>query len=189
MVKVEKLAEEPSFGEVSVLDTLNLNGVKVRTYALNKKQAIAVAARLNNAMLMKVIDRLEELENKKAITTPQTYKEALLELIAKEEALERAIATKAEIGSRREATAMNTASQATKKANQLEIELDKSKMYCTIKRMSMLTHGQTYNWRTLKTVSVEMDLPPVDVFDANYETVKAYHKDVWLVAYALEFLT
>ena len=63
MLKVEELAKEPSFGEVSKFDTFNLNNVKISTYLLNKKQAIAVGARLNNALLMKVIDRLEELEN------------------------------------------------------------------------------------------------------------------------------
>ena len=65
MRQVEKLAQEPSFGEVSKIDTLNLNKVKVTTYQLNKKQAIAVGAKLNNALLMKVIDRLEELESQK----------------------------------------------------------------------------------------------------------------------------
>ena len=63
MLKVEQLAKEPTFGEVSKFDTFNLNNVKISTYLLNKKQAIAVGARLNNALLMKVIDRLEELEN------------------------------------------------------------------------------------------------------------------------------
>ena len=63
MLKVEQLAKEPAFGEVSKFDTFNLNNVKISTYLLNKKQAIAVGARLNNTLLMKVIDRLEELEN------------------------------------------------------------------------------------------------------------------------------
>ena len=45
-LKVEELMKEPSFGEVSKIDTFNLNNVKVETYLLNKKQAIAVGARL-----------------------------------------------------------------------------------------------------------------------------------------------
>ena len=63
MKVVEKLSQEPSFGEVEKFTTLNLNNVKVKTYKLNKKQAIAVGAKLNNSLLMKVIDRLEELES------------------------------------------------------------------------------------------------------------------------------
>jgi prophage antirepressor-like protein len=97
-----------------------------------------------------------------------------------------AIATKAEIGSRREATAMNTASQATKRVNQLEAELDRSKRYCTLKRMEMLHHGQKFNWRLLKSTGIEMGIEPIDVFDANYGKVKAYHAEVWKEAYAID---
>jgi hypothetical protein len=98
-------------------------------------------------------------------------------------------AKKAEIGSRREATAMNTASLAVKKANKLAIELDKSMQYATVKRMEMLYHGQSFNWRLLKSTATQMNMPPIDVFDANYGTVKAYHADVWREAYALEIIT
>lgn len=96
-----------------------------------------------------------------------------------------AIATKAEIGSRREATAMNTASNAVRKANRLERQLDKAKDYCTVKRMSMIHHGQPFEWRELKTASASMGIAPVDVFDQNYGTVKAYHADVWAEVYGI----
>ncbi len=101
------------------------------------------------------------------------------------EARVHAESTKAEIGHRREATAMNTASQATKKANRLEMELDRSKEYATIKRMEMLYHGTSFSWRLLKSASADLGIPPIDVFDANYGTVKAYHADAWAEAYAL----
>lgn len=99
--------------------------------------------------------------------------------------LQIAIDTKAEIGSRREATAMNTASQERKRANRLEAELDRSKQYCTVKRMEMLQHGQKFNWRLLKSTGIAMGIEPIDVFNANYGTVKAYRADVWLEAYAI----
>ncbi|WP_299231678.1 Rha family transcriptional regulator [uncultured Halomonas sp.] len=135
-----------------------------------------------------VIRRWMELEQKAAPSLPDfndpiAAAEAWIEAKKAEQV---AIATKAEIGSRREATAMATASTATRRANQLERDLDRSKDYCTIKRMSMLTHGQKYNWRLLKSASQDLGIPAIDVFDANYGTVKAYHADVWMEAYGLE---
>ena len=64
MKVVEKLSQEPSFGTVEKIATVyNNKGQTIDTYKLNKKQAIAVGAKLNNSLLMKVIDRLEELES------------------------------------------------------------------------------------------------------------------------------
>ena len=85
MKQVEKLAQEPSFGGVKKIatPTYNPNGSfnrNIDTYKLNKKQAIAVGAKLNNALLMKVIDRLEELEKQRvqrAFPIPQSFSEAL----------------------------------------------------------------------------------------------------------------
>lgn len=76
MKVVEKLCFESSFGGVEKIatPTFNPNGSfnkNIDTYLLNKKQAIAVGAKLNNKLLMKVIDRLEELEVKKPLTTSE----------------------------------------------------------------------------------------------------------------------
>ena len=59
----------------------------------------------------------------------------------------------------------------------------------TVKRMQMIHHGQPFNWRHLKSTAAEMNIPPIEVFDANYGKVKAYHADVWREAYALEIET
>lgn len=140
-----------------------------------------------------VIKRWFDLESSARQAAPATYIEALQALIESEQAKlaaeeERniAVATKAEIGNRREATAMATASNATQRATRLEVELDRSKQYATIKRMGLVYHGLSFNWRELKTASIDMDLPPIDVFDSNYGTVKSYHSDVWKEVYGLE---
>lgn len=63
--KVIKLSEEPEFGAVRETEVVyNDKGQTTTTLILNEKQAIAAAAKLNNAMLMKVINRLEQLEKK-----------------------------------------------------------------------------------------------------------------------------
>ena len=137
---------------------------------------------------LKVIRRWHELEDMQPVQVIPNFSNPAQAARAWAEQYEaRLIAesTKAEIGNRREATAMNTASQAVKKANRLEIELDQSKQYASIKRMEMLYHGQSFNWRLLKSAANEMSIAPIDVFDANYGTVKAYHADVWREAYAV----
>jgi prophage antirepressor-like protein len=120
-----------------------------------------------------------------APTLPGNYLQALEALVMSEKAKDQAIRTKAEIGCRREATSMATASVAVREKNRLEIQLDKSMQYCTVKRMSMIHHGQKFNWRVLKDTSIAMEIPAIDVFDQNYGTVKGYHVDVWLEAYAV----
>ncbi len=98
-----------------------------------------------------------------------------------------ALETKAWISDKKTATAMNTASIKSKENEKLKQQLDQSKTYATIKRMQMLYHGLSFNWRELKSTSKEMGILPIDVHDQNYGTVKAYHRDVWLECYALDF--
>lgn len=78
MLKVERMAKEPEFGTVSKMDSVyNDKGQTVETYILDKRQSVAVSSMLNTALLMRVIDRWEQLESKQAIVIPQTLSEAL----------------------------------------------------------------------------------------------------------------
>ena len=67
---IKKLSETTSFGLVNKWLSHNIDKLgrrkEVETLALTKKQAIAVGAKLDNEMLMAVIDKIEELENKNA---------------------------------------------------------------------------------------------------------------------------
>ena len=163
-------------------------GTPQRYYDLTLDQCLLVGMRESKAVRRKVRDKIKALEsdkNQAAPVLPTTYIEALQALIESEKQKELAIATKAEIGHRREATAMNTASQAVKRANKLEIELDQSQEWSTIKRMEIIT-GLKFNWRLLKSAGADLGIEPKDVFDPNFGTVKAYHADVWREAYALD---
>lgn len=164
-----------------------------REYRLPKRECDLVVSGYSVKYRLAIIDRWHELENKPAknqILVPDFSNpaEAARAWAAQYEAAQLAIATKAEIGSRREATAMNTASQAVKHANKLEIELDRSKQFSSVKRMEMLYHGQKFNWRELKSTCALMGLEPIDIFDANYGTVKAWPAEVWREVYALEII-
>lgn len=97
MRKVEELALEDGFGSLRKTRSQYESGKgridEIDTYIFTKKQALAVGARLNNTMLMKIINRLEELEMAKPqFRLPQTYSEALRALADESEAKEKALA-------------------------------------------------------------------------------------------------
>lgn len=86
MKTVEKLSLEASFGTLEKIATVyNEKGQTIPTYNLTKKQAIAVGAKLNNSLLMKVIDRLEELENQ---NKPKTTLDLIIQSAQKMQELE-----------------------------------------------------------------------------------------------------
>ncbi len=188
---IERLAERGTIQHPPMGEVKNHLGQTVQEYRVGKRDSYVIVAQLSPEFTARLVDRWQELEEQvsaNAVAIPDFSDPAAAARAWADqfEARRMAERTKAEIGSRREATAMNTASQAVKKANRLELELDRARDYASVKRMSMLYHGQEFSWRELKHVSNEMGIPPVDVFDANYGTVKAYHKDVWLETYALE---
>jgi phage regulator Rha-like protein len=163
------------------------NGQQYMQYVLTKRDSLVLVARLSPEFTARIVDRWQELEAKQAPAIPNFSNPAQAARAWAEQYEARLLAeqTKAQISQRREATAMNTASQAVKRANKLEIQLDRAKDYATVKRMEMLYHGQRFDWRRLRSTATEMGAPSIDVFDANYGTVKAYHADVWMEAYAL----
>lgn len=132
------------------------------------------------------------IECEKKLNKPMSLKESLLwqiRLIEEKEklALERdiAIETKAEIGSRREATAMNLASQLKKENNKLREEIGFNRNFATIKRMEIETKRK-FHWRELKNYCKSYDLEMPYVPDVNYGKVRAYPADAWYEVYDID---
>lgn len=192
MRKAKELEEKGIIRAPQIEERYGNNNIRI-IYRLNKTESLNLVANLSPEFTAKIIDRWQELENSQP-ALPQDYPTALrlyADEVEKRMLIEgerdHAIATKAEIGTRREATAMATASKEKRRAAGLEVELDKSKEWITVKRAEMLCHGQKFNWRELKAASAEMGYEIKKVFDENYGSINAYHKDVWLEAYALTF--
>lgn len=66
MRTVAEMAQDPAFGMITQIEyssPMPNGGFRViETYQLNKRQSIAVSARLNTALLMRIVDRWQELE-------------------------------------------------------------------------------------------------------------------------------
>ena len=84
MKKVEAMALSPEFGTVAIMASVyNKQGQTINTFSLDKRQSIAVAGKLNTPMLMRVIDRWQELERSQD-KLPCNYVEALEALVISE---------------------------------------------------------------------------------------------------------
>ena len=99
-----------------------------------------------------------------------------------------AIRTKAMIGSRREATAMNTASQKSKECEKLREQIGDSKTYKAVTAITWLPDYFNMSNRglygslaaNLKKIEAGMtsEFKHIDIPDSRFGKVKAYHVDV-----------
>jgi phage regulator Rha-like protein len=169
MLKVAEMAKEQEFGWMSKTDIQYSSGKgrieTIETYQLDKRQSIAVASRLNTALLMRIIDRWQELENQSKPSLPTTYIAALEALVASEKAKELALL----------------------QVDELQVELDESKAYCTIKRFAFFNKvdWKDLSWKRLKAAHIRITGEDVHkIFDANFpEGVNAYHKEAFAEVY------
>ena len=169
-------------------------GRPTMVYDLTNNYTLKVVSGYSDEVRSIIIDRWDELERQIAqsqIALPNFADpaEAAIawanEYKAKQQALADAEyfkATKAEIGSRREATAMSTASKYKRKAEKLEALVDESQSFATIKKVQALTGG-TYDTYELRRYSKTNRLEIKKAEDANYGSVNSYHKDAWLAVY------
>jgi len=171
------------------------NGNIYQEYHLNKRDSILCVARISPAFTAAIIDRWQELENqivRPVVVIPQNYKEALLALIHAEEVKEQltierdtAIATKAQISDRKTATALNTASQAVKRANKLESEIGRCINHATILAVRNAI-GTEYAWQPLRKYCKAFDINTNVVHDERYGKVKSYPARAWMAVHGVD---
>lgn len=102
-----------------------------------------------------------------------------------EKEVQKAIREKSWIGSRREATAMNTASQKSKEAEKLRRELDKSKEFASIKAAETRLKSK-FDWKPLRNYCTSHELEMPKIFDANYGSVRTYPAEAWQKIYDVD---
>ena len=109
---------------------------------------------------------------------PKSFKEALFLAYKQQEKIEELEKTKAWIGNKREAQAMNTASQKVKEVKKLQLALDLEMSYATVKKVEKAT-GRKYNWQNLKKYCESAGLCWNKAFDSNYGSVNSYPAEAW----------
>lgn len=74
---------------------------------------------------------------------------------------------------------------AEKEKEKLQIELDYSKDWYSIKRVAAINgvDWKIFNWRLLKEKSIGLGYGVKKIFDANYTEVNTYHRDIWEAVY------
>lgn len=155
---LRKIEDVLMVGEFSEREFMTSQGNKYKEYLLDKNAFILLVMNYTgyNDFKRAYIKKFDDMEKQLRLNVPQTYPEALRmyadeverrELAEKE--AQKAIREKSWIGSRREATAMATASVKSKEAEKLKVKLDLEMSYATVKKVELET-GRKYSWQNLK---------------------------------------
>ena len=177
------------------------NGQTYCEFLLNFRETMLVISGFNAKVRAKIIDRWIELEQaaapvapKPVITLPDFTDPAAAaiawaaEYQAKQAAMlerDEAIRTKAQIGSRREATAMATAAKATREAEKLRDQLGFNARHATIIQVESKTN-RSFSYLPLRQWCKQHGVKAESVPDKRYESVKAWPAAAWLEVYGVD---
>lgn len=179
----------PPMGEVS---NTGFGPRTISVYHLCKRDSLIVVAQLCPEFTARIVDRWQELEA--AQPTPATLSRMeILKLameseqarIQAEEERDKAIATKHLIGSRREATAMATASRATVEANKLRDLLGASTRHASVRAVQNITK-KDYAWLPMRKWCQREEIAATDVVDPLYGDVKAWPAGAWMDCHGVD---
>lgn len=189
----------PPMEEVKNNQSLSPNSktaVYVFTGEQGKRDSIIVVAQLSPEFTARLVDRWQELEAQQGRPIiPQSLPEALrlaADLAERNEALalerDEAVRTKAQIGSKREASAMAKASAAVREADRLRGELGRNQHHATIIAVEQVT-GQKFPrnaYVALRKWCKSKGVSPVEVVDERYGMVKAWPAGAWQAAFDID---
>jgi hypothetical protein len=174
------------------------NGMIYPEMVLDKDTTMCLIAGYDAVVRMRIIKRWKELEGKKDQPIELSRLEILQMAMESEQgrllALEQrdeAVRTKAEIGSRREATAMATASAKAREVARLKSELGRNQAHATIKAVEKMTKRAfgKQGWRPLRDYCLEHGMVARNVVDEQYGTVKAWPSIAWRDVYGIDLGT
>lgn len=163
----------------------NPNGTESDAIQMSRDQCLYVLMRESKAVRRAVTVKLNraavpaELSRMDILRLAMESEEAKLKAEAERD---EAIRTKALIGSKREATAMATASAAKREVSRLREELGACARHATITAVKNAT-GIEHSFMPLRAWCKRVGASPAEVPDKRYGSVKAWPADAWLVCY------
>lgn len=177
-------------------DTMNREQIE---FQLDRELTDTLLTGYSAVLRRKVIVRWRELERAAATTKPalpQNFAEALRILASEVEAKaaitaerDHAVATKHLIGSRREASAMATASAAVRETKKLKAQLGEGAEYASIIAVNKafgLKLDDRKAWRPLKKWAEEHGVKPLDANDPRWGKVKRWPAGAWLDCHGVD---
>ncbi|WP_052193674.1 Rha family transcriptional regulator [Pseudomonas sp. 11/12A] len=170
---------------------------------LNEPQSTLLLTFMRNTDIVRAFKKklvrefweMVQQRSQSAPALPTDYIGALEHLLASKRAeqlaieqRDHAVATKAEIGSRREATAMATASAAVREARQLKEQLGMGVTQATVTAVESAVKRKfgKQGWRPLGQWCNARDIKPPKVNDPRWGWVVAWPAGAWLHAYQID---
>lgn len=157
-----------------------------------RRDSIIVVAQLCPEFTARIVDRWHELEAKAAQPPVALTRMDILKLameseearIKAEAERDHAIATKAQIGSSREAKAMATASAKAREVKRLEHELGYSQRHATILQVERKLKRE-FDYHPLRRWCNQHKVTPERVPDKRYGDVVAWPAEAWMAVYGV----
>jgi phage regulator Rha-like protein len=191
-ISAERLAEKGVIGTL-VARGFTHNGNEYTEYLLNKRDSLILVAQNCPEFTARIIDRWQQLEAQAAKPPAELSRMDILRLameseearIKAEAERDEAIRTKHLIGSKREATAMATASKAKAESQKLKAELGFCAHHATIKAVQQAT-GTEHAWQPMREWCASNNVPPNFVPDPLYGKVRAWPAQAWRACHAVD---
>lgn len=196
-ISAERLSEKGIIGTLAAQEFTH-NGNIYTEYLLCKRDSLILVAQNCPEFTARLVDRWQELENKqpKFDASTLTRMDILkLAMDSEERAMkaieqrDHAIATKAQIGSKREATAMANVAKANKEVARLKDQLGFSVRQATILQVEDAT-GQDFDFLPLRRWCQANEVIAESVPDKRYpKGVKAWPAAAWKACYGIDLQT
>lgn len=187
---VELQEDEPTFRHI-YFDSMNR---EQREYEITKELTEVLLTGYSAKLRRIVIARWHELETKQAAPTTLSTMDILTLAMESEkgrllavEQRDAAIATKAQIGSKKVATAMATASHLKRENNKLKDELGFNTLHATVKAVKAAT-GSIHRWLPLRKWCEANNQLAKNVTDPLYGEVKAWPAGAWREVYGINLV-